>query len=394
MHLAPGESAELVLLLGIAPTRAAVLQLAAAYANASAFDAAFAAAAEHERTCRQRLGISDAQAEWYQALAGAMRYGHPALRAPQDILARIDGGLDTLWQYGIGNGLVAVGCVERNEDRAQVTELLRANAYWRSKALDVKLVLLCAEPLVADVERMLHGGDDGVTVDRVILRRAEIPAEHVDLIQARADLVVTNAVPALGSRVERGTSAGQAVPFRPATGEATRATPDGPLPSNGFGVFAPDGREYVIRVETGESGAARRAPMPWTNVVASDRFGFLVSEGGGSRRRVRRPVGRKCCCVRVTMSSTCSNGLSGGRFSGSTDASHGRQASRPSCCAALRLQFAHDRHHLGGDRVMELHAVRRGVIKPPHAGGRRSRDSCQSPRSSRSRSRSFNNASN
>jgi cyclic beta-1,2-glucan synthetase len=44
---------------------------------------------------------------------------------------------------------------------------------------------------------------------------------------------------------------------------------------NGYGGFAPDGREYTIDLRPGEW-----TPAPWINVVANPDFGFLVSEGG------------------------------------------------------------------------------------------------------------------
>ena len=46
---------------------------------------------------------------------------------------------------------------------------------------------------------------------------------------------------------------------------------------NGFGGFAPDGREYVIVPSVG-----RRPPAPWVNVLANPRFGTVVSESGSS----------------------------------------------------------------------------------------------------------------
>jgi N,N'-diacetylchitobiose phosphorylase len=48
---------------------------------------------------------------------------------------------------------------------------------------------------------------------------------------------------------------------------------------NGHGGFSEDGREYVIRLPAGPDGPVR-PPLPWTNVVANDHAGFLVSESG------------------------------------------------------------------------------------------------------------------
>ncbi|MBB4635055.1 GH36-type glycosyl hydrolase domain-containing protein [Longimicrobium terrae] len=50
---------------------------------------------------------------------------------------------------------------------------------------------------------------------------------------------------------------------------------------NGFGGFSADGREYVIRHGAGEHGPVR-PPLPWTNVIANEEAGFLVSESGAA----------------------------------------------------------------------------------------------------------------
>lgn len=50
---------------------------------------------------------------------------------------------------------------------------------------------------------------------------------------------------------------------------------------NGFGGFSPDGREYVIRMPPGKHGPVR-PPLPWTNVIANEHTGFLVSESGAA----------------------------------------------------------------------------------------------------------------
>jgi cyclic beta-1,2-glucan synthetase len=48
---------------------------------------------------------------------------------------------------------------------------------------------------------------------------------------------------------------------------------------SGYGGFAPDGNEYVIRLPW-EHGQPRRTPMPWSNCIANQRIGMLVTESG------------------------------------------------------------------------------------------------------------------
>jgi len=88
-----------------------------------------------------------------------------------------------------------------------------------------------------------------------------------------------------------------AAPTRPGSGRARpRVVPEGEPPGeaapapgvdspeslrhfNGLGGFSGDGTEYVIRLRR-EGGRLRLPPQPWINVVANERFGFLVSETG------------------------------------------------------------------------------------------------------------------
>ncbi len=49
---------------------------------------------------------------------------------------------------------------------------------------------------------------------------------------------------------------------------------------NGHGGFSEDGAEYVIPLRRDRDGILARPPLPWINVIANERFGFLVSETG------------------------------------------------------------------------------------------------------------------
>jgi cyclic beta-1,2-glucan synthetase len=70
---------------------------------------------------------------------------------------------------------------------------------------------------------------------------------------------------------------------RPARRSRRRRTPEREVDAlsffNGYGGFTEDGKEYVLRPAPAGEGL-RLPPRPWTNVVANDRFGFLVSETG------------------------------------------------------------------------------------------------------------------
>jgi len=49
---------------------------------------------------------------------------------------------------------------------------------------------------------------------------------------------------------------------------------------NGYGGFSADGTEYVLRLLPGPDGRPQLPPLPWTNVAANERAGFVASERG------------------------------------------------------------------------------------------------------------------
>lgn len=63
-----------------------------------------------------------------------------------------------------------------------------------------------------------------------------------------------------------------------APGRADADTAD--CAGNGFGSFAADGREYLIQIRREADGFLHLPPMPWTNVIANERFGLIASEKG------------------------------------------------------------------------------------------------------------------
>ena len=314
--LEPGERAALAHVLGTAPTRAAALGLARGYAAVvdghadaqppGAIAAVFAAAAEHERACLSRLGLSEADGARLHELACAMLYGHPALRAPAEVLARAHGSLGTLAAYGVsGTGLLVTVDVDGPGESGRAAEALAAQEFWRAHGLDAAVLFLHGEPFSLGDELRRLVATRGATADgagpAMVLRRADLPAEHLDLIRAGAHLVATRGLRAAAALLDVGDPAPMGSAETPPSSGGTRhytcaATAGGDRPSdtapgppdvrdtllaaNGYGGFSPDGSEYVVRLGAAGGTEARRPPMPWINVVASEAFGFLVSESG------------------------------------------------------------------------------------------------------------------
>jgi cyclic beta-1,2-glucan synthetase len=270
--LAPGESARLDLLLAAGPDRAAALGALEQCAAPASRATVFARAAEAEQSLAAALTIDARTAESYQELAGAILYGHPALRAESAVIERAAGALAQIWAYGLGGAPLAAVCIERGAEVARARELLTAQLYWARKAVRIDLLLLCGPAVSADATAALSA-PAGSTL--VVRRRQEIPSADVDVLLASAQLVVTNRIPSLAAR---GARAGGGRARRRRERRAPRRSGGEPLRfDNGVGGFSADGTEYVIRVS-----GDRRPPLAWTNVIARDGFGFLVSESGAA----------------------------------------------------------------------------------------------------------------
>ena len=171
-----------------------------------------------------------------------------------------------------------------------VAELLLAHEYWRLNTLSVDLVLLnedrCWVPpaaaghllgLVARSPAQSHLDQPGGVF---VLRGSQLSESDRRLLLAAARVVLSTSGGRLGRQLARAprppdaqTLATKATPLRRCGGP--RLEPLDLVFANGRGGFTPDGRQYVIDLPPGET-----TPAPWSNVVASPEFGFLVTESG------------------------------------------------------------------------------------------------------------------
>ncbi len=274
LELPPFGEVELALLLAIASDAGAACSLAERFAGSAAVGEVLRAAQADERARLARLGLEPEQAAYLDALAGAMLYGHPALRAPAALCERVRGGAAEL---GLGGERpLAVARVGARAELDAARDLLLARSYWAEKGVDVDLLFLCesqSEELYATLRALAAGA-------ATLWRSGGFAPARLELARACAALVLDAALPSLESRDPESRPAR----WRAAEAGAVRASEaeERLQLENGFGGFSPDGSEYVIRLAPDPALGARRPPMPWTNVLANESFGCLVSESGAA----------------------------------------------------------------------------------------------------------------
>ncbi len=289
VRLAPGERARFAFLTAAAASRAAALETAERYATAASLDWALADTARAVAVGAGRFGMSQETMADAQRLAGHLL--QPATRPAADLSAPLPGQPD-LWGLGVSGDLpVLLVRVADADSAALLPSLLRAHRWLGRNGLRADLVVLGTkassyEAQVAEsVREALRGaglaeglgGDGGVhlhSVDRIA------PAQ-LRALEMLAALALDGAAPTLAAALPA-TPADRTKP--PVFSPGNRAAPDmqpciarpgGLVFDNGLGGFDPETGDYVVHLEPG-----RTTPVPWSNVLANDGFGTIVTEAG------------------------------------------------------------------------------------------------------------------
>jgi len=311
VSLAPGQTVTVDIVIGASDSRGACLSLAEKYQDRHLADRVFELAWTHAQVVLRQLGASEADAQLYARLAGVVIYAQSALRADAAVLLRNRRGQSGLWGYAISGDLpivlLHIGSAENTE---LVRQLVQAHAWWRLKGLAVDLVIwneerdIYRQRLQEQIMGLIAAGVEAHVIDRpggIFVRHVEqIAPEDRILLQSVARAVFSDRRGSLAEQMDRRPPRERRLaPFMPspsaepsaATNAATSAGNSAHLTDpdslavakpalglhNGIGGFSADGHEYVVAPSAGV-----RPPAPWVNVLASPRFGSVVSEAGSA----------------------------------------------------------------------------------------------------------------
>ena len=253
-----GGSVSIGFVLGAAASREAALALVQATTSTER-------ARARQQTILAASGIDVAQGAYCEELAAALMYGDTALRARGGVPRRASGSMAILTEYRIPAATTLCAVVAAKAGQPVVTTLLAAARYWQALAAPIHL-------LVIGATEDWQGLPAGVTV----LDPARVPEADLDRILMLAHGVIDGALPTFARR------APAAPPVVTTRAAASREALEGqPLQHfNGNGGFTADGKEYVVRMPWHAETGLHRPPLPWTNVIANEQVGVLISETG------------------------------------------------------------------------------------------------------------------
>ena len=292
--LDPQESAVVDYVTGICGTMEDAKRLMEKFRDRNLTDRVFSLAWTHGQVALQQINATEADAQLYGRLSGAIVYANPAWRAAPSILKKNLRGQSDLWGYGISGDLpIVLARIEDPANIALIAQLMQAHSYWRMKGLRVDFVIWNEDHSVyrdemsekINVLITKHGAGMSNQPGGIFLRRADqMSEEDKILMQTVARAVISDRGGSLSEQLER--------VVHPRTLRPPLATSKWPgleytegSPSertdleyfNGLGGFTKDGREYVIN-----TGGKGRTPAPWVNVLANRDFGTVVSESGSA----------------------------------------------------------------------------------------------------------------
>lgn len=273
IELPAGATVTLVFSLGIAEGFesgvACIQRRGSLDGSARVIERAESAGASRRRAC----GLDAATAEHAEWLLGAMAYGDPRLRAADAVLGRAGSASDVRHRLGLPP---ASWRMVLRTDVPQVAmhaeRLAQLSRYWTELGMPVQMVEVFGN------DRSLAESAAGA------VRRSELSEAECDALEADARFVLdARTISLLLGRVEAG-EIRTPTPVAPRRGMPAAASPGAPeeelLQFNGYGGFAPDGREYVVRMSYSAGRGHRLPPQPWVNVIANETFGTIVSETG------------------------------------------------------------------------------------------------------------------
>ena len=330
LSLAAGQSASVAFTTFVATSRERAFELADRYRDPHAAQRAFDLAWTSSQIELRELQLTPADSAIAQELAGFLFYGNSALRAPQADLRRNRGSQPLLWSNGVsGDWPILLATIDSADGLPTLRQLLAAHRYWRRHGMTVDLVVLNSHPpdyqqdladritaavfavgesgtfdkaggvylrrrdlLGADELLMLratarvHIACDGRPLGRVLSMALPDEISNDDELDAvepeprapeRSDSRVVRVVKQLGAKIPDLLAPLAAVLPVPGGGISRTLAPTVPRSAhdNGYGSLVENG-QYEIDVH-----GDHVPPAPWSNVIANEQGGFVLTERGG-----------------------------------------------------------------------------------------------------------------
>nr|WP_246859698.1 glucoamylase family protein [Dickeya oryzae] len=292
--LQPGQPVIVDMVYGVADNRQHSQALLEKYRDHPIAERVFELAWSHSQVMLRQINANEDDATLFNRLASALLFPGPELRTDASIIIRNRRGQPGLWGWAISGDLpIVILNATRNDSLAEVATLIQAHHYWRQKGLSVDLVILndsqggYQQELYHRIMDLIGTVSATSQMDKpggIFVRNGELlSAEDRLLLLSVAHILLDDRAGGLKEQLNQrvqatvamqptliphtGLPVNQHEPWQPDTRDL--------LFFNGYGGFSANGREYQITLADNAP-----TPAPWSNVLANDQFGTVISEAG------------------------------------------------------------------------------------------------------------------
>ncbi len=260
-----GASKEIAFIMGLAASKEEALQLSTEIVRNRQREVSLIAALTSGMMAASSISDSDAAA--YEPLAARIAAEIPYKRYEGNSTEGISG----LWRMGLSGDIpIVLVNVKSMTQLPNVRKLCAFARYCFRRELKFDVVILGHYPneysnrLRNSLSELANAAPNVRLIDEYAITSEEVSIlQDIALICCDADSIPHSAIKIRKSRVY----CTEAV-FEPLKRREL-------IMSNSFGGFSKDGQEYVINC------TGRPTPAPWSNVIANESFGTLVTEHGG-----------------------------------------------------------------------------------------------------------------
>ncbi len=296
-----GESVTVSYITGGSESSSEAMELARKYKNTREIERMSDLSKVHSQIEFQHLGITEEQANMFQKLGSRIIYPDPALQATKEVRMQNVKGQSGLFPHGIsGDNKIVLLRVRSKHGLSLVKNLLSAHEFFRMRNFAFDLVILEDGPvgyeneLFNQIQVLIESSLSHPYMDKsggVFLRKTtHLSTEDLVLLNTVAQVIIDSDYGSLAdhlgllSRTEQLHEAPGIVhvgtvprikPLQSRRQSKKSSSASELLYANGYGGFSENGNEYTINLND-----FNNTPLPWSNVIANQEFGTVVTESG------------------------------------------------------------------------------------------------------------------
>ena len=246
------------------------------------------------------LRIKGTQIRDYQKMMSYIVFYNPTKKLNLEKLPKDKYKQSELWKYGISGDLpIILVKIKDSNDAHVIKEVLKAYEFFRTKNLETELIILDEEKhsyenyVREDVENIIQNNQiaylKNIRAGIFELSKNEISKEDLNLLNFVATIIIDankgrikDALKELEEEyLEKYKDVGKEQQITLIENENNENIDrleniDNLKYYNEYGAFSEDGKEYLIKVNK-----ENRLPTIWSNIMANEKFGTLVTESMG-----------------------------------------------------------------------------------------------------------------